>query len=151
MSATERASQAVRLEAAAIDEIAHRLADAILERVVEAIKPCPGCANARPSQRPVEAATSSQTEDLWTARQVAAHYRVTPSFVYQHADELGCIRLGGGTCARLRFDPGVVRKRWATVGQPVAPPPRPRTRPASRRPSRVREHNYELLDFDREP
>ena len=55
----------------------------------------------------------SPAPELWTARRVASHYGVGISFVYQHAEELGCIRLGGGTCARLRFDPSVVQARWA--------------------------------------
>ena len=41
---------------------------------------------------------SDHTRGLWTARRVAAHYGVSASFVYQRADELGCIRLGGGKC-----------------------------------------------------
>ena len=41
--------------------------------------------------------------ELWSARRVAAHYGVGVSFVYQHADELGCVRLGGGRCPRLRL------------------------------------------------
>ena len=39
----------------------------------------------------------SPAPELWTARRVASHYGVGISFVYQHAEELGCIRLGGGT------------------------------------------------------
>jgi hypothetical protein len=39
-----------------------------------------------------------------------------------HADELGAIRLGAGPRRRLRFDPAVVRERWASVNalSPVA-------------------------------
>lgn len=140
MSATERASQAVKLDPAAIDEIVDRLGEVIVERVVEAL--VMGQTRTDPASNP---------EGLWTTRQVAAHYGVTPSFVYQHADELGCIRLGGGKCPRLRFDPNVVRERWAIVGQPVSAAPRGRTRTASRRSQRGRDRNFELLEFDRDP
>ena len=69
--------------------------------------------------------------ELWSARRVAAHYGVSVSFVYQHADELGCVRLGGGSCARLRFDPVAVQARWAQIGGalPAERPHRRRSRP----------------------
>jgi hypothetical protein len=140
MSATERASQAVKLDPVAIDEIVDRLGEVIVERVVEALMAGPTRTDLAPN-----------AEGLWTTRQVAAHYGVTPSFVYQHADELGCIRLGGGTCPRLRFDPNVLRERWATVGQPASAPTERRTRAASRRSRSRRERNFELLEFDRDP
>src|SRR3984885_7177421 len=72
--------------------------------------------------------------ELWSARRVAAHYGVSLSFVYQHADELGCVRLGGGRCARLRFDPVEVQARWAQIGGalPAERPQRRRSRPHRR-------------------
>ena len=90
--------------------------------------------------------------ELWSARRVAAHYGVGVSFVYQHADELGCVRLGGGRCPRLRFDPVAVQARWAQVGGalPAERPQRRRSQPR-RRPVT---HQYDeaiLLEFDREP
>jgi hypothetical protein len=90
---------------------------------------------------------------LWTAGRLAEHYDVDPSFVYQHADELGCIRLGGGKCARLRFDPNVVHERLPTVGRPQAAPPRARPRSSrGRRKTPGRDdRNFDLLDFDRDP
>ena len=71
---------------------------------------------------------SPTAEELWTARRVAAHYRVDVSFVYRHANELGCIRLGGGQCPRLRFDPTVVQVRWSQVGGALPPERRQRRR-----------------------
>jgi hypothetical protein len=94
----------------------------------------------------------SPAPELWTARRVASHYDVSVSFVYQHADELGCVRLGGGSCARLRFDPAAVKARWAQIGGALPPerPKRPRSRP--RRPPANREHDEDLLlEFEREP
>lgn len=86
---------------------------------------------------------------LWTARQVAAHYDVGVSFVYQHADELGAIRLGGGRRPRLRFDPRVVRERWAIVGDAL--PATAKTRRRTRRTSGQRagaRRTYELIEYD---
>jgi hypothetical protein len=89
--------------------------------------------------------------ELWSARRVAAHYDVSLSFVYQHADELGCVRLGGGSCARLRFDPVAVQARWAQVGGalPAEPPGRRRSRPR-RRPAKQQHDEDLLLEFERE-
>ena len=141
---TQRAAGDIELDLAALDELANRLANLIVDRVVEAIAARTGRIDA-PANLPIDRA------GLWTVRQVAVHYGVTPSFVYQHADELGCIRLGGGTCARLRFDPRVLRERWAIVGKPPTMSTRRRTGSAPRRPSRAHAPSYDLLDFDREP
>jgi hypothetical protein len=85
--------------------------------------------------------------ELWTARRLSAHYAVGVHFIYAHADELGVIRLGAGPSARLRFDPAVVRERWASVN---ALPPVARSR--RRRPT-TKLHaapDVELLEFERE-
>ena len=74
-------------------------------------------------------------------------------FIYQHAEELGCIRLGGSSRPRLRFDPDVVCVRWPLVSrrlpQLVPPHRRPTSPPRSRR--RPPDASSELLEFDREP
>lgn len=41
---------------------------------------------------------------LMTAEQVADHFGVSRSWVYEHARDLGAIKLGSGPKARLRFD-----------------------------------------------
>jgi len=89
--------------------------------------------------------------ELWTARRVAAHYGVSVSFVYQHADELGCVRLGGGSCARLRFDPVGVQARWVQIGGAL-PPERPQQRRSRPRPAPATDQPDEdlLLEFERE-
>jgi hypothetical protein len=94
----------------------------------------------------------SPAPELWSARRVAAHYGVSLSFVYQHADELGCVRLGGGSCARLRFDPVAVQARWAGIGGALPPerPQRRRSRPR-RRPATHQQDEDLLLEFEREP
>ena len=99
------------------------------------------------------AAAESDPRGLWTAHQVAAHYDVGVRFVYQHADELGCIRLGGGRRPRLRFDPRIVRERWPVVGDTLPTPApttrRPRSKSSGQR--RGRRRTYELLEFEQEP
>jgi hypothetical protein len=146
--------------------LADRIADRIAERLARALgqlfeaEHVPGGATApivtSPDDRNGEVALRRDGEspsDLWTVRRVAAHYAVTESFVYQHAEELGCIRLGAGRCARLRFDPEIVRERWATIGTlPVLQPvPRPRRASRRRRSFARAEQTVELLDFDRNP
>jgi hypothetical protein len=124
------------------DQIADRLAQRLGPRLADIIEP------GGPS--PVAPAEQTESRDgLWTARHVAAHYRVDVRFVYQHADELGCARLGGGPRPRLRFDPGAVRQRWPAVGGvlPVASTRRPRPNSGTRR---AKQRGYELLEFDRE-
>jgi len=39
-----------------------------------------------------------------TAKELAAHLKLNPAWVYEHADELGAIRTGDGPKARMRFD-----------------------------------------------
>jgi hypothetical protein len=99
------------------------------------------------------AGSESDPRGLWTAHHVAAHYDVGVRFVYQHADELGCIRLGGGRRPRLRFDPRIVRERWPLVGDtlPNSAPTRrrPRSKTSGQRGGGRR--TYELLEFEQEP
>jgi hypothetical protein len=62
--------------------------------------------------------------ELVDAAAIARRFGVSRDFVYQHADELGAVRLGSGPKARLRFDP-------AKVGRVLRKPPEkaaPRTR-----------------------
>lgn len=96
-------------------------------------------------------ANADRPDALWTAQRVASHYGVRVDFVYRHADELGCVRMGGGPCPRLRFDPDAVHERWPSVGgAPPAESPKRRRRSARRtKPSATDTHD--LLDFDREP
>ena len=125
--------------AALADRIAERLAARFGTRLAELADPvAPGAPGA--------------PEELWTARRVAAHYHVGVSFVYQHANELGCIRLGAGKCPRLRFDPAVVQARWSRVGGALPSEGRQRRRSKSRRAASSEHYAGDvLLEFDREP
>src|SRR5580704_9665955 len=119
------------------------LADQIADRV--ALRLGPQLTRLAASTDPAPA------RELWSARRVAAHYGVSVSFVYQHADELGCVRLGGGSCARLRFDPIAVQARWAQIGDvlPTQRPERRRSQPR-RRPAAHQHDEDLLLEFERE-
>lgn len=68
--------------------------------------------------------------ELVDAAAIARLFGVSRDFVYQHADELGAVRLGDGPKARLRFDP-------TRVGRVLRRPPEKPT-PASRRHTRRR-------------
>lgn len=172
-SEAERASHPVQLEPAAIDEIAVRISHAIVPLVIEVLRVRGLCSSsgAVPHEAEGDKAASATAPGsdsalgvtapargadagaFWSARQVAAHYGVTASFVYGHANELGCIRLGAGPCARLRFDPRVVCERWSNVSQIPTPKRTVRKRRGSQRRTRARSDDlgYELLEFDRSP
>jgi hypothetical protein len=53
------------------------------------------------------------TERLIDASAVARRHGVSRAFVYEHADELGAIRVGIGPRPRLRFDRATVDERLA--------------------------------------
>ena len=122
--------------AALADQIADRLARRLAPQLTRLVAP----------------AEASPTPELWTARRVASHYGVGVSFVYKHAEELGCVRLGGGSCARLRFNPETVQDRWAQVGGalPAERPQRRRSKPRRRRSTYQLDEDI-LLEFDRGP
>jgi hypothetical protein len=123
-----------------------QLADQIADRVAARLR-------LKLVERPPEPRPTA-SEGLWTTRQVAARYGVGISFVYQHADELGCVRLGGGAKPRLRFDPEIVRERWHDVGAAspnIAPTRRRSTKQTTRARRRPGPADVDLLDYDREP
>jgi hypothetical protein len=86
------------------------------------------CAFKLDNQRGVIIDDYDDPGELWTARRVAAQYAVGVRFIYANADDLGAIRLGAGPRPRMRFDPAVVRERWASVNAlpPVRSPRRRR-------------------------
>jgi hypothetical protein len=55
---------------------------------------------------------------LITAEEVAQWWGVSRRWIYDHADELGAHRLGGGRRPRLRFDPDEVAERLGEPGTP---------------------------------
>lgn len=69
------------------------------------------------------ASSESTVSRLITAADVADRLGVTRSFVYEHAHQLGAIRLGNGPRPRLRFDPETVARelRPEVHRRPLAP------------------------------
>ena len=135
---------ALLLMAVLVDELADRLASRLVPKIADLVS------TAVPSP---PAQTQPTGTGFWTTRRVAEHYGVAVGFIYQHAEELGCIRLGDSSRPRLRFDPDVVRTRWPLVSgrlPELAPTRRRRTSPAGSR-RRAADSSSELLEFDREP
>jgi hypothetical protein len=77
-----------RLHPADIEAIASRSAELVLEALGRNVQ----------ADRPT----------LVDAAGIAAQFGVDRSWVYDHADELGAVRLGDGPRPRLRFDPATV-------------------------------------------
>ena len=55
--------------------------------------------------------TNTGDDSLLSAAEIARRYGVTRSWCYEHADELGAIRIGNGSRPRLRFNPQTVERR----------------------------------------
>ena len=73
---------------------------------------------------------------LVDASRVAEHLGLTRAWVYEHARELGAIRVGSGPRARLRFDIATATAALATHGPEnhrPTPEPIPTRRPGQRR------------------
>jgi hypothetical protein len=132
------------LMAVLVDELADRLASRLAPKIADLVS------TAAPSP---PAQTQPTGPGLWTTRLVAEHYGVAVGFIYQHAEELGCIRLGGSSRPRLRFDPDVVRVRSPLVSGRLPELAPTRRRSTSPRQSRRQpaDASSDLLEFDREP
>jgi predicted DNA-binding transcriptional regulator AlpA len=112
-------SQAFELDQAVIEEIADRLSDAIVERVVEAIR-----------AEGITPETPAVTAWL-DAQEVAHRLGVSREWVYEHAAELGASRIGTGPRPRLRFPPHVLdspRER-STSAETASEPTERRSKP----------------------
>jgi hypothetical protein len=70
--------------------------------------------------------TGQASAELVDATEIARRFGVSRDFVYDHADDLGAVRLGNGPKARLRFDPAKVGR--ALRKPPAKPAPQPRRR-----------------------
>lgn len=100
--------------------------EAIAQRVVELLS----------TARVVSGADAGHLVDV---ADVARKYDVSPSWVYDHADELGVIRLGTGAKPRLRFDLDKVSQAMPSCstsrrsGSPASPSAKPTSRSRPRR------------------
>jgi hypothetical protein len=68
-------------------------------------------------------------EELIDASEVARRFGVDRQWVYQHAQELGAVRLGDGDRPRLRFAPARVADVLTPRPFPLEPKPSPAKRP----------------------
>ena len=93
------------LMTALADQIADRLASRLgptprrARRSRPAIRVSTPTGGPRPRRRGRGAEQSSYDDGLWTTRESPSTTDVAVGFVYQHADELGCVRLGGAPAA----------------------------------------------------
>lgn len=62
----------------------------------------------------LDARRDARLRPLVDARDLARLFDLAPSWVREHADELGAIRIGKGAKPRLRFDPEVVGNRLSS-------------------------------------
>lgn len=104
----------VRLADETIDQLAERVADLLDRR-----RP------AAPQGDPTPGGSG-----LLSASDVSRWWGVERGWVYQHADQLGVIRLGTGRRPRLRFDPERIRR---AMGDPLTDAESPSPRPARAR------------------
>jgi hypothetical protein len=112
------------LDVAGLDALAQRLADPVARRVIEMIKD--------------EGVLAPPTAATWLdAAEVAQLLHVTREWVYQHADELGAVRLGGGRRPRLRF-----RREALATGNGGT------TSGAEKRPKHRETRSYGLIPID---
>jgi hypothetical protein len=82
----------------------------------------------------LEGFAPARSEPLVDAAEIARMFGKTRSWVYEHAGELGAIRLGSGPKPRLAFSPSRVAESLEEVGQsPPASLPVP-AHPQRRRP-----------------
>jgi len=108
------------------DDALDRLADLLAERLAVRLTGLP----------------SAQTEALVDAAEIARLHGRTRSWVYEHAGELGAVRLGSGRRPRLGFSPARVAAALEKVDEPapaqppqLATPGRARRRRTDRTPS----------------
>jgi hypothetical protein len=87
---------------------------------------------------------------LLTAAEISEWWGVERSWVYDHAEELGAIRLGTGRRPRLRFDPDLVAQRLDARATKRRPPTPGRRRNARRSP-RTPADPVDLLPLKGEP
>jgi len=85
----------VRLHPETLERLAVRTAVLVAERL--------GRSQSAGQQRP----------ELLTAAEVSAWWGVHRGWIYEHAEELGAIRIGTGPRPRLRFDTEQVTRRLA--------------------------------------
>ena len=67
------------------------------------------------AQRVAELVRSPEAVQFIDAVEVSHRFGVSREYVYEHADELGAVRLGEGSRPRLRFDVQKVAERFGSL------------------------------------
>jgi hypothetical protein len=102
------------------DDALDRLADLLAERLAVRLK----------------SLTTAAAEPLVDAAEIARLHGKTRTWVYEHAGELGAVRLGSGPRPRLAFSPARVAERLEKVERPTTAP-LPEATPTRRRRQRA--------------
>ncbi len=84
------------------------------------------------AQRVAELVRAPEAVQFIDAAEVARRFDVSRDYVYEHADELGAVRLGKGSRPRLKFDVKKVTERFGSI---QSSEPQRENRSAVRRPS----------------
>jgi hypothetical protein len=119
----------LRLDPETVEEVATRVAELLAARF-------------QPPQAP--------HRRLLSAAEVSEWWGVERSWVYEHARELGAIRLGKGRRPRLRFDSDLVAQRIAALAEERRPAPQGRRR-GGRRSRRIPADAADLLPLRSDP
>jgi hypothetical protein len=105
------------LDPDAVELLATRIAELLAERL------------AQPTST-----TGERAGRLLSAKEVSEWWGLSRGWVYQHAHELGAVRIGDGERPRLRFDPDAVAERLEpSAASPPATQRTPRRAPRSPR------------------
>jgi hypothetical protein len=67
------------------------------------------------AQRVAELVGEPETVQFINAEEVAHRFGVSREWVYEHAEELGAVRVGRGSRPRLRFDVKEVTERFGSL------------------------------------
>lgn len=110
MATNRQATDTLAFDQRVIDELADRLTEAVVERVLEAIR------------GDGLAARASEPQTWLDAQEVAKRLGVSREWVYEHAQELGAARIGNGPRPRLRFPPRVLEDHDAETSKATAEP-----------------------------
>jgi hypothetical protein len=128
-----------------IDELAPRLIDKLAPLVIERLADRLGLTPEQLAER-LGGPAPEQPEGLVDAREIARRTGRSRWWVYEHAGELGAVRLGSGSRPRLGFWPSRVHEYLDATAQLRQPIPAPaRARPQRRRRGRRTSTGVELL------
>jgi predicted DNA-binding transcriptional regulator AlpA len=128
-----------------IDELAPLLADKLAPLLIERLADGLGLTREQLAER-LGGPAREQSEGLVDAHEIARRTGRSRWWVYEHAGELGAVRLGAGSRPRLAFRPSRVDQYLQAATQPRQPIPAPaRARPQRRQRGRRTSTGVELL------